>query len=59
MNARVKPCIDLAEAYAITRLSFPPLTTPVAERDPEIDAARAMSDREDRCREDSELETDI
>lgn len=56
MNARVKPCIDLAEAYEITKLAFPPLTTPRAERDPEIDEARALSDREDRCREDSELD---
>jgi hypothetical protein len=56
MNARVKPCIDLAEAYEITRIAFPPLTTPVAERDPEIDAARAIEAREDSRREADEYE---
>jgi len=54
MNARVKPTIDLNEAYELTRLSFPkgwrmPPTN-------EIDRQRASSDAEDRKREDSELD---
>lgn len=56
MNARAKPNIDLAEAYEITKLAFPPLTTPRAERDPEIDEARAIEAREDSRREYDEWE---
>lgn len=43
--------IDLNAAYEFSRLAFPPLTTPRAERDPEIDAARAQEAREDSRRE--------
>lgn len=54
MNARVKPCLTLDEAYELTRLAYPkgwrlPPTN-------EIEAQRAAEAAEDRRREDSELD---
>jgi len=53
----MNPCLTLDEAYELTRLAYPkgwrmPPTN-------EIDQQRALSDAEDRRREDSELETDV
>lgn len=57
MNARVKPCIDLASAYELTRLAYPKgWRLPPAN---EIDQQRAAEAAEDRRREDSELDTEI
>lgn len=52
-----RPTLTLVEAYEVTRAAHPkgwrlPPTT-------EIDQQRALSDAEDRHREDSELETEI